>query len=194
MRMNRNFAFAILCAVLGLLVAPSASSQQIYNTAKQKLAQGKQIMGGTVLTADPEIYCAMANSGWDFLWIEMQHSTLTYQEVARMVRACKGAPAMPFVRVPDATEGDIQKAVDLGAMGIIIPMVDTVEKVKNAVKFANYPPVGTRSQGNGQYGAMWGPDYRANANANPMTYRGKSGKQYVAINAGGTIVSYSLSR
>ena len=50
-----------------------------------------------------------------------------------MIRFCKGAPAMPFVRVPDATEGDIQKAVDLGALGIIVPMVDTVEKVKNAL-------------------------------------------------------------
>ena len=47
---------------------------------------------------------------------------------------------MPFIRVPDATEGDIQKAVDMGAAGIIIPMVDDIQKVRNAVKFAKYPP------------------------------------------------------
>ena len=68
--------------------------------------------------------------------------------------------AMPFIRVPDATEGDIQKATDIGALGIIIPMVDTVEKVQNAIKFAKYPPAGRRSQGGGQYGALWGGDYR----------------------------------
>jgi 4-hydroxy-2-oxoheptanedioate aldolase len=108
----------------------------------------------------------MANAGFDFTWIEMQHSVLSYNEVANMIRFCKGASAMPFIRVPDATEGDIQKAMDLGAAGIIVPMVDTVEKIKNAVKFANYPPIGVRSQGGGQYGAMWGADYRQIANAN----------------------------
>ena len=108
----------------------------------------------------------MANAGFDYTWIEMQHSTLTYTQVANMIRFCKGASAMPFIRVPDATEGDIQKAMDLGATGIIIPMVDTVEKVQNAVKFANYPPKGVRSQGGGQYGAMWGNDYRQISNDN----------------------------
>jgi 2-keto-3-deoxy-L-rhamnonate aldolase RhmA len=145
-----------------------AGSTRIYNTVKTKLAAGKQVFGGTVSSPDPDIYCTMANSGYDFLWIEMQHSTLTYQETARMMFACKGSSAIPFVRVPDATEGDIQKAVDLGALGIIIPMVDTVEKAQNAVKFAKYPPIGKRSQGGGQYRALWGDDYRQTANDNIM--------------------------
>jgi 4-hydroxy-2-oxoheptanedioate aldolase len=147
---------------------PAAGQPRFYNTVKQKLLEGKQVVGGTVLTADPEVYCAMAGAGFDFTWIEMQHSPLTYQEVARMIFACKGAPAIPFIRVPDATEGDIQKATDIGALGIILPMVDTVEKAQNAVKFAKYPPVGRRSQGNGQYGAVWGSTYRETANDNMM--------------------------
>jgi 4-hydroxy-2-oxoheptanedioate aldolase len=93
---------------------------------------------------------------------------MTYQDVAHMIMSCKGAPAMPFIRVPDATEGDIQKAVDMGAAGIIIPMVEDQQKVRNAIKFAKYPPLGKRSQGNGQYGAMWGADYRQIANDNIM--------------------------
>jgi 2-keto-3-deoxy-L-rhamnonate aldolase RhmA len=157
---------ALVCA--SFPCAAQTSSPRIFNTVKQKLAQGKQVVGGTVTLPDPDTYCAMANAGFDFLWIEMQHSPLTYQDVARMVMACKGAPAMPFVRVPDATEGDIQKAVDLGAVGIIIPMVDDLEKVRNAIKFANYPPRGKRSQGGGQYGALWGSDYRQIANDNIM--------------------------
>lgn len=141
---------------------------RIFNTVKTKLAEGKQVVGGTVMIPDPDTYCAMANSGFDFTWIEMQHSPMTFQDVARMIMACKGAPAMPFIRVPDATEGDIQKAVDMGAAGIIIPMVDDVQKVKNAIKFAMYPPLGKRSLGGGQYGALWGPDYRQIANDNIM--------------------------
>jgi len=158
--MKRFFTLAALAA------AAYAQAPRMFNTAKIKMQAGKPVIGGTVSSNDPDIYCAMANAGFDFLWIEMQHSALSYQEVGRMIRACKGAPAIPFIRVPDATEGDIQKATDVGALGIIIPMVDTVEKVKNAIKFANYPPVGMRSQGGGQYGALWGADYRANANAN----------------------------
>ena len=145
-----------------------AQQPRIFNTVKTKLAQGKQVVGGTVSSSDPDIYCAMAGSGFDFTWIEMQHSPLTYQEVARMIYACKGAAAMPFIRVPDSNEGDIQKAADIGAVGIIIPMVESLEKVHNAIKFAKYPPVGKRSQGGGQYGALWGADYRQQANANMM--------------------------
>ena len=147
---------------------PAPGSARIYNTVKTKLQQGRQVVGATIGIPDAEVYCAVANAGFDFTWIEMQHSTLSYTDVARMIFACKGAPAIPFVRVPDATEGDIQKATDMGALGIIVPMVDTVEKAENAVKFAKYPPIGRRSQGSGQYGAVWGADYRATANDNIM--------------------------
>ena len=173
--MKRVTLFALLCAV-GLITAAvfegqgqqSGGQVRVFNTVKEKLAEGKQVVGGTVSTADPDIYCAMAGAGFDFLWIEMQHSPLTYTDVARMIWACKDALAIPFIRVPDATEGDIQKATDIGALGIIIPMVDSIEKVQNAVTFAKYPPIGKRSQGGGQYRAIWGNDYRRAANDNIM--------------------------
>ncbi len=77
----------------------------------------------------------------------MQHSPLTYGDVARNGhRACRGSSAVPFIRVPDATESDIQKATDIGALGIIVPTVDTVEKAEAAVKWSKYPPQGRRSQ------------------------------------------------
>jgi 2-keto-3-deoxy-L-rhamnonate aldolase RhmA len=159
--------------LLVLALASPASAQQpaaapLYNTVKQKLRDGKQVVGATILTPEPDVYCAVANSGVDFLWIEMQHSPLTYQDVARMIMSCRGAPAIPFIRVPDATEGDIQKAADIGALGIIIPMVDDVKKAENAVLFSHYPPQGRRSQGNGQYATLYGPRYRDTFNDNVM--------------------------
>ncbi|MGH9338344.1 MAG: HpcH/HpaI aldolase family protein [Acidobacteriota bacterium] len=174
--MKRVVLMSVVCAVLYLMIpcgaraqsAQASAGDRIYNTVKQNLMDGKQVIGGTISSSDPDIYCAMANAGFDFLWIEMQHSPLSYHEVARMIRACKGAPAIPFIRVPDATEGDIQKATDVGALGIIIPMVDSVEKIQAAVTFAKYPPLGKRSQGGGQYGAIWGGDYRQTANENIM--------------------------
>jgi 2-keto-3-deoxy-L-rhamnonate aldolase RhmA len=173
MKIHRMMLFAAFLFLPGLAVAQTpanvaATTSRIFNTVKLKLQEGKMVVGGTVSSSDPDIYCAMAGAGFDFLWIEMQHSPLSYQEVARMIWACRGAPAMPFIRVPDATEGDIQKAVDIGAVGIIIPMVENLEKVKAAIKFAKYPPLGARSQGGGQYGSLWGNDYRKNANDNVM--------------------------
>ena len=155
--------------LIALALAAAVSAQEppkIYNTAKIKLAEGKTLTGATVFSPDPNMYCAVANSGYDFTWIEMQHSPLTYEDVARMIWACRGATAMPFIRVPDATESDIQKATDIGALGIIVPTVDTVEKAEAAVKWAKYPPQGRRSMGNGQYGALYGSNYRQTANDN----------------------------
>ena len=175
MSMKRIVIGSVVCAMLCLTIAlaaqaqtPAAAPVKIYNTAKAKLMAGKQIFGGTIESPDPNIYCAMANAGFDFLWIEMQHSTLTYEEAAKMIWACRGAPAMPFIRVPDATESDIQKATDIGALGIIVPTVDTVEKAQAAVKWAKYPNEGRRSTGAGQYRALYGTDYRQTANANMM--------------------------
>jgi 2-keto-3-deoxy-L-rhamnonate aldolase RhmA len=135
-------------AVLLIGTCGTMQAQQVpklYNTTKQKLLDGKQVVGGTVFSPDPAMYCAMANAGFDFLWIEMQHSPMTYQEVARMIFACRGSAGMPFIRVPDATESDIQKATDIGAIGVIVPTVDTVEKAEAAVKWTKYPPFGRRS-------------------------------------------------
>ncbi len=153
--------------IAALAFSAAASAQDYFNTVKAKLEDGQQVVGGTVSSPDIDIYCAMASAGFDFLWIEMQHSPLTYSQVAAMIRVCPG-PAIPFIRVPDATEGDIQKAVDIGALGVIVPMVDTVEKIENAITFAMYPPLGKRSQGGGQYGTLWGRGYRQQANDNIM--------------------------
>jgi 2-keto-3-deoxy-L-rhamnonate aldolase RhmA len=165
---NRFLPFASIFFVLNLLLPAQPGAPKIYNTAKLKMMSGKQLVGGTVSSPDPNIYCAMANSGFDFTWIEMQHSPLTYEDVAKMIFACRGSSAMPFIRVPDATESDIQKATDIGAMGIIVPTVDTVEKAQAAVKWTKYPPAGRRSMGAGQYRQLWGNDYRQTANENIM--------------------------
>src|SRR5437879_2685948 len=172
MRAKRVATLTVICMVSCWMTSGRAQAPQqkaaarLYNTAKQKLKEGKQIIGATVFSPDPNIYCAIANAGYDFVWIEMQHSPLTYEDVAKMIWACRGASAIPFNRVPYATESDIQKATDIGAVGIIVPTVDTVEKAQAAVKWSKYPPEGRRSQGNGQYGALWGNDYRQTANEN----------------------------
>ena len=153
----RHVSLSLALAGFALAFGHSADSQEgsrTFNTALQKLQAGGRIVGGTVTSSDPAIYCAMANSGYDFLWIEMQHSPLSYQDVARMIWACRDAPAMPFMRVPGATAGDIQKAVDMGVVGIMVPLVDSAQEIADAIKFAKFPPEGERSLGGGQYRAL----------------------------------------
>ncbi len=178
MNVKRVVSSSVACAALCLGITGLAQAQKdwrkadgpvrMYNMAKKKLMEGKPIVGITISSPDPNIYCAAANSGFDYTWIEMQHSPLTYSDVAKMIWACRGASAMPFIRVPDATESEIQKATDIGALGIIMPTVDTVEKAQNTVKWAKYPPQGRRSMGGGQYGALWGSDYRQTINDNML--------------------------
>ncbi|MEC7079157.1 MAG: aldolase/citrate lyase family protein [Pseudomonadota bacterium] len=171
MKMTGLFPTLVLTtAFLNVWSSSTAQEVRIYNTVKSKLIAGQQVVGGTVDTADPEIYCAMANAGFDFIWIEMQHSPLSFSEAARMIWACRDAPAIPFIRVPDASEGTIQKATDIGALGIIVPMVDGAEKMADAVVYAKYPPEGRRSQGGGQYGRLWGRDYRQTWNDNVLIF------------------------
>jgi 2-keto-3-deoxy-L-rhamnonate aldolase RhmA len=165
-----------MCALLGFTGASTARAEEgngaaarkLYNTAKQKLREGQTIIGATVSSFDPNIYCAVANAGFDYVMIEMQHSTLTYADAGYMIFACRGAQAVPFIRVPDATESDIQKATDIGALGIIVPTVDTPEKAATAVRWTRYPPAGYRSQGTSQGPALWGRDYRQTFNDNVM--------------------------
>ena len=137
---HRPALVGVMCSIVWMLSLrmtaappPQAAKPPLYNATKQKILQGKTVIGGTVSSPDPNIYCAMASAGFDYTWIEMQHSPLTYSDVAKMIWACRGASAMPFIRVPDATESDIQKATDIGALGIIVPTVDTVEKAEAAV-------------------------------------------------------------
>ncbi len=101
MRVKQVLSFTVICMVLCWIAPGEAQAPRqktparLYNTAKQKLREGKQIVGATVFSPDPNMYCAMANAGYDYLWIEMQHSPLTYGDVARMIWACRGASAMP---------------------------------------------------------------------------------------------------
>src|SRR5690606_12611095 len=70
--MNMRLAVRIVALMaaltLGTVAAAQGAAPRIYNTAKLKLERGERVIGGTVTVADPEIYCAMASSGFDFLW------------------------------------------------------------------------------------------------------------------------------
>ena len=128
---------------------PDGQAPEIWNPAKRKLVAGGPMIGGTVRATDPRTYCAMAAAGYDFVWVEMQHESISWEQVARMWRTCPG-PAAPGARVAYADEREIQHATDMGALVIVVPTVDSVEEARAAVDWTYFPPIGRRSAGGGQ--------------------------------------------
>ena len=84
---------------------------------------------------------------WDWIWIDGQHGQLGYQDVLAHVRACNLIQKPAIVRVPGHDSGAIGLALDTGADGVIVPVVDNAEQAAQAVKAAKFPPIGGRSYG-----------------------------------------------
>lgn len=142
---------------------------KLYNTAKQKLLEGKQVFSFTQSKFDPAAYCEAAKH-YDYTWFEMQHSTLEFKDIEAMIAACPRVAAVPMIRLPDALEFHIQRATDIGVLGVVIPTVDDADRAREAVKWAKYPPAGRRSSGAGQAMSIWGPaaEYRKTINDNML--------------------------
>jgi 4-hydroxy-2-oxoheptanedioate aldolase len=179
--MRKQHVALALAGVVGAILCTIASAQppaggqnaaptKLYNTAKQKLLEKKQVFSFTQTTMDVAGYCELAKH-YDYSWFEMQHSTLEFKDVEAMIAACPRAGAIPMIRLPDAQEWHIQHATDIGALGVIIPTVDDVERALEAAKWSRFPPVARRSSGGGQGGRIWGVNgvnYRQTFNDNML--------------------------
>lgn len=128
---------------------PPVGGSPIWNPAKKTLMSGADLIGGTVSSSDPEVYCSVANAGYDFTWTEMQHSPTTWDQVSDMWSTCPHAKAVPGVRVAYTNEREIQHALDNGAMVLVVPTVDSVKEAREVVQWAYFPPLGRRSLGGG---------------------------------------------
>src|SRR5579872_6082955 len=171
--MTKRLTMTIIrCSIVAALICGIGVAQQkpkLYNTAKQKLLDGKKVFSFTQSKFDPAGYCEAAKH-YDYTWFEMQHSTLEFRDVEKMIAACPHAAATPMIRLPDAQEWHIQHATDIGALGVIVPTVDDVDRAREAAKWARYPPVGRRSAGSGQAMSIWGAfgNYRQTINDNML--------------------------
>jgi 4-hydroxy-2-oxoheptanedioate aldolase len=131
------------------------AQRPLWNQAKEKLLTDGKVTSVTISSFQPEVYCE-ARKHWDYVWFEMQHATMTFAEVQKMIAACPGVKgAAPMIRMPDALEANVQKAADLGVMGIVVPTVDDALEARDAARFSRFPPFGRRSQGGNTAGQFW---------------------------------------
>ena len=131
------------------------AQRPLWNQAKEKLLNDGKVTSISLSSFQPEQYCE-ARKHWDYIWFEMQHSTQSFADVQRAIAACPGVKGgAPMIRMPDALEANVQKAADLGVMGIIVPTVDDALEARDAARFSRYPPFGRRSQGGNTAGQFW---------------------------------------
>jgi len=118
------------------------------NTLKSKLKNGKITLGVTVGIGSPEVPYAIGSLGLDWVNLDTQHSVLDGKVVAEMIQALGYSETVPIVRVVSNDLGLINKALDMGAEAVIVPLVNTRSDAEKAVRSAKYKPPGGRSFGN----------------------------------------------
>ncbi|MEZ4499763.1 MAG: aldolase/citrate lyase family protein [Thermomicrobiales bacterium] len=118
------------------------------NPVKAKLKAGGWVSGPIV----EEIFSVggvrvLANAGHDFLWFDTEHNMYNWETLLTVVQFARAIGITPLVRVTDLSYANVARALDTGALGVIIPRVDSREQVEAAVSYAKYPPLGRRGAG-----------------------------------------------
>jgi 2-dehydro-3-deoxyglucarate aldolase len=119
----------------------------IHNTTKEMLKQGKTALGTWITTGNQDITELAASIGFDYLAFDTEHAPLSNETVQKLIQSMGGAKVTPFVRVAWNDQVLIKLALDIGAHGLIIPLVNTREDAMRAVAATKYPPAGVRGIG-----------------------------------------------
>lgn len=167
--MMRTIALTF-CLTVSFL-SPLSAQQKWENPVRKLLSEGKPVIGATITVSSVDVAAQAANMGFDFLWIEMEHSPITWETFHDMVLATRGLKAMPFARVPVNKLWTAKRALDAGALGVIFPFTSTPQLARQAVAACKYPPEGKRGSGTGLASFRWpSPDesYHQFANRNVM--------------------------
>jgi len=115
------------------------------NKVLNKLNKNQPALGGWVLSASPTVAELFALAGFDWVCIDAEHSAVSKETAQNMITAIERHGSEPFVRVCGNDEYEIKRFLDMGARGIIIPMIKSYNEVLNAVKYTKFPPLGKRS-------------------------------------------------
>lgn len=114
---------------------------------QKKFAENKLILGSHVGFDSPFVTEMIANQGFDFIWIDAEHSALDKKDIQTHLLACRAAGAAGIVRVPWNDHTFIKGILDMGVDGIIIPMICSYQDAITAVAATHYPPDGIRGMG-----------------------------------------------
>ena len=149
-------------------MAHPTEQQPWTNPVKARLAAGELAFGITITTNSLDSAAQAAALGFDFLWIEMEHSPITLETLRNTVLATRGLPTVPIARVPVNELWTAKRVLDAGVCGVIFPFTTTPELARRAADACHYPLNGRRGSGAGLAVRSWpGTDsYYDSADAN----------------------------
>ena len=135
------------------------------NLLKERLAEKEYILGAFVASCAPQNVEILAMNGLDFAILDMEHSPLGLETMVDMIRAAECYNMIAFPRVYTIETKLMRRVLDVGAHGIMMPMVNTPEEARYIIDAVKFPPLGVRGMNSGR-GPRWGayPDYIKEAN------------------------------
>jgi len=143
------------------------------NPVRRQLKQGEATFGTWLTLPDPVAARLLATSGFHWITVEMEHTPTTVETAALCCAMIAAGGTVPLVRVPFNSSENIKRALDNGAWGVIVPMVNSRKEAEAVVRAARFPPLGQRSVG-GQLNA-------ANFDTNQPTYRQRANDEILVI-------------
>jgi 2-keto-3-deoxy-L-rhamnonate aldolase RhmA len=143
------------------------------NRVRQALKRGEPAIGTMMSEVrSPGFIWMLANAGFDFVFIDMEHGTYDLPLVADLIKVARLANIVPLVRIPDLAYHLVAQTLDAGAMGLMLPRVETREQVEQLVSFMKYPPVGVRGattgRGHTDYGGASAQELVAHMNEHTL--------------------------
>ena len=122
---------------------------------RQKLAADQAVYGVWITLESPSISEMAVALGLDWLVIDAEHGHLDWKEILEHIRAAVRSDTVVLVRISESNIGLVKRALDIGADGIVIPWIESVPQLKQALSYALYPPEGLRGIG-GERATGWG--------------------------------------
>ncbi|MBN9588317.1 MAG: 2,4-dihydroxyhept-2-ene-1,7-dioic acid aldolase [Alphaproteobacteria bacterium 64-11] len=139
------------------------------NRIRQLWAEGKPALNCWITLPGTLAAEMLAHQGWDSLTVDMQHGHSDFAQMCAMFAAISTTDTVPLMRVAWNAPGDVMRALDAGAYGVICPNIDTPEDCEKFVGACHYPPAGYRSFGPKRGLLYGGPDYVLHANETILT-------------------------
>jgi len=143
------------------------------NTVKRRLQAGETVVGTWMNLAEPLAAGLLASHGWDWILIDMEHGPIPLADAAAMVTAVRAQNCVPVVRAAWNESAQIQRVLDLGAWGVMVPVINTAEDARRAVRDARFPPLGERSRGGVRANLTWDTD--------PGTYSRRANEEILLL-------------
>lgn len=130
------------------------------NTLLERFRSGKTSYGLWVTLESPSVTEIAVELGIHWVVLEMEHGCLDFRDVMEHVRAARGSPTTVLVRVPEIQQSAIKRVLDMGAHGVIMPLVRSLGDLRAGWSYARYPPEGIRGIG-GERAVKWGLEFEA---------------------------------